>query len=70
MTTILAAELHTGDVIEMTTAGDEVITVLVLLATDDALVLDPCNDQTPFVLRIEELTEYRKFDAEAIFADA
>ena len=70
MTTILMEQLNTGDVIEMTTADDEVITVLVLLATDDALVLDPCNDETPFVLRLEELTEYRKFDAEAMFADA
>ena len=70
MTTILMDQLHTGDVIEMATVDDEVITVLVLLATDDALVLDPCNDETPFVLRVEELTEYRKFDAEAMFADA
>jgi len=70
MTTILAEQLQTGDVIEMATVGGEVITVLVLLATDDALVLDPCNDDTPFVLRIEELTEYRKFDAEAMFAEA
>ena len=70
MNTIVLERLITGDVIEMTTAGNEVITVLVLLATDDALVLDPCNDETPFVLRIEELTEYRRFDAEAMFADA
>ena len=56
MNTILMEQLNTGDVIEMTTADNEVITVLVLLATDDALVLDPCNDETPFVLRIEELT--------------
>ena len=70
MNTIVLERLNTGDVIEMTTADNEVITVLVLLATDDALVLDPCNDETPFVLRIEELTEYRRFDAEAMFADA
>ena len=70
MTTTLIDQLKTGDVIEMKTADDEAVTVLVLLATDDALVLDPCNDETPFVLRIEELTEYRKFDAEAMFADA
>ena len=44
--------------------------MLVLLATDDALVLDPCNGDTPFVLRTDELIEYRKFDAEAMFADA
>ena len=70
MTTILMDQLNTGDVIEMKTADNDVITVLVLLATDDALVLDPCNDETPFVLRVDELIEYRKFDAEALFADA
>jgi len=70
MNTIVLERLNTGDVIEMTTADNEVITVLVLLATDDALVLDPCNDETPFVLRLEELTEYRRFDAESMFADA
>ena len=70
MNTMVLERLNTGDVIEMTTVDNEVITVLVLLATDDALVLDPCNDETPFVLRLEELTEYRRFDAEAMFADA
>jgi hypothetical protein len=66
MTTMLMEKLQTGDVIEMT-SGDDVITVLVLLATDDALVLDPCDGATPFVLNVEELVEYRKFDAEALF---
>ena len=70
MTTTLMDQLKTGDVIEMKIADDEAVTVLVLLATDDALVLDPCNDETPFVLRVEELTEYRRFDAESMFADA
>ncbi len=70
MNPIVLERLNTGDVIEMTTVDNEVITVLVLLATDDALVLDPCNDETPFVLRLEELTEYRRFDAESMFADA
>ena len=70
MTTTLMDQLKTGDVIEMKIADDEAVTVLVLLATDDALVLDPCNDETPFVLRLEELTEYRRFDAESMFADA
>jgi len=69
MTTMLMEELHAGDVIEVK-SGDEVMTVLVLLATEDALVLDPCNDDTPFVINTEELVEYRKFDAEALFADA
>jgi len=69
MTTMLMEQLNAGDVIEVK-AGDEVLTVLVLLATEDALVLDPCNDDTPFVVNTEELVEYRKFDAEALFADA
>ena len=70
MTTMLMEQLKTGDVIEIKTLDNEVISVLVLLATDDALVLDPCNDQTPFVVNTEELVEYRKFDAESMFADA
>lgn len=69
MTTMLMEQLNTGDVIEIK-SGDDVITVLVLLATDDALVLDPCDGATPFVLNNDELVEYRKFDAEALFADA
>lgn len=66
MTTMLMEQLQAGDVIEVK-SGDDVITVLVLLATDDALVLDPCDGETPFVLNTEELVEYRKFDAEALF---
>jgi len=69
MTTMLMEKLETGDVIEIK-SGDDVITVLVLLATDDALVLDPCDGATPFVLTTDELVEYRKFDAAAMFADA
>ena len=69
MTTMLMEQLKAGDVIEIK-SGSDVITVLVLLATDDAVVLDPCNDQTPFVVNTEELVEYRRFDAESMFADA
>ena len=46
MTTMLMEKLQTGDVIEIK-SGDDVVTVLVLLATDDALVLDPCDGATP-----------------------
>ena len=66
MTTILMEKLSAGDVIEVKTAaetGDDVMTVLVLLATEEFIVLDPCDDTTPFVLRQDELVEYRKFDA-------
>lgn len=65
MTTMLLQELNAGDVIEVktaATAADDTMTVLVLLATDEFLILDPCNDTTPFVLKTNELVEYRKFD--------
>jgi len=70
MTTMLMEQLKTGDVLEIKTPDNDVITVLVLLATDESLVLDPCNDDTPFVVNTQELVEYRKFDAESMFADA
>lgn len=69
MTTMLMEQLNAGDVIEIK-SGDDVISVLVLLASDDALVLDPCNGETPFVLNTDELVEYRKFDADSLLADA
>lgn len=69
MTTMLMETLNTGDVIEIK-SNDDVITVLVLLATDDAVVLDPCDGATPFVVNTDELVEYRKFDATDMFADA
>jgi hypothetical protein len=60
--------LNTGDVLEMYRDGD-VITVLVLLATETAVVLDPCDGRTPFVLNADELVEYRKFDADQLLDD-
>ncbi len=67
MTTMLMQELKSGDVLEVkTTSYDDVITVLVLLATDDFVILDPCDESTPFVVRVDELVEYRKFDAAAV----
>ncbi len=71
MNTMLMEELNAGDVIEVKTAahdGDDTMTVLVLLATDEFVILDPCNESTPFVLKNSELVEYRKFDA--AFANA
>jgi hypothetical protein len=62
MTTVLMEKLNTGDVLEVRTQ-DDVMTVLVLLATDDFVILDPCDDSTPFVMQRDELVEYRKFDA-------
>ena len=61
MTTLLDELIQTGDVIEIV-RGDDVITAMVLLAADEALILDACDDSTPFVLKRDELVEYRKFD--------
>ena len=35
---------------------------LVLLAADEAVILDACDGSTPFVVKREELVEYRKFN--------
>lgn len=64
MTTLLEEQLETGDVIEIT-RGDDVITALVLLAADEALILDACDGSTPFVLKRDELIKYRKFNPAA-----
>lgn len=65
MVTMLMEKLNTGDVIEVKTVADhdDVMSVLVLLATDEFMILDPCDDSTPFVVHYDELVEYRKFDA-------
>ena len=61
MTTMLMEQLDTGDVIEIEHNG-EIVSALVLLAADDAVILDACDGSTPFVLRREELVGYRKFE--------
>jgi 3'-phosphoadenosine 5'-phosphosulfate (PAPS) 3'-phosphatase len=64
MVTMLMEKLNTGDVIEVkTNRGDgDFMTTLVLLATEEFMILDPCDGTTPFVVERGELTEYRKFD--------
>ncbi len=64
MTTLLNEQIETGDVIEIT-IGDDVVSALVLLAAEDAVILDACDGSTPFVVRYDELVEYRKFDPAA-----
>jgi hypothetical protein len=71
MNTMLMQELAAGDVIEVKTAAnveDDMMTVLVLLATDEFVILDPCNESTPFVLKNSELIGYRKFDPALAYA--
>ena len=60
MTTLLNEQIDTGDVIEVKVNGD-VVSTMVLLATDDFVILDACDGSTPFVAKRDELVEYRKF---------
>jgi hypothetical protein len=60
MTTLLNETIETGDVLELVHRGD-VVSALVLLAADNAVILDACDGSTPFVLKRDELVEYRKF---------
>ncbi len=64
MTTMLMEKLEAGDVIEIEHDG-EIVSALVLLAADDAVILDKCDGSTPFVLRRDELVDYRKFEPAA-----
>jgi hypothetical protein len=61
MTTVLVEQLETGDVIELDRDG-EPMTALVLLAAEEAVILDLCDGSTPFVVRRDELVDYRKFE--------
>lgn len=61
MTTLLNDHLEAGDVLEIELDG-EIVSALVLLAADQAVILDRCDGSTPFVLKAEELVSYRKFD--------
>jgi hypothetical protein len=61
MTTLLNEKIETGDVIEITINGDAT-SAMVLLATDEFAILDVCDGSTPFVVKRDELVEYRKFD--------
>ncbi len=64
MNTLLIERIESGDVIEMDCDGER-ISALVLLATEDAIILDACDDTTPFVIRRSDLTDYRLFRPEA-----
>lgn len=61
MTTLLNESIEAGDVIELV-RGDDVVSALVLLAADTAIILDTCDGSMPFVVKRDELVEYRKFD--------
>lgn len=56
--------LAAGDVIELDVDGGTV-SALVLLATRQAVILDPCDGSTPIVVRTDELGPVRVFDGAA-----
>ncbi len=60
MTATIDAAVETGDVLEVEVNG-ETLSTLVLLAAEDALILDACNGSTPFVVKRSELGEFRRF---------
>jgi hypothetical protein len=53
--------VQTGDVVEIDVDGDAV-TAMVLLATPEAVILDPCDGSMPMVFRPEHLGDVRVFD--------
>ena len=64
MTTTLMTkpvQFHTGDVVELDNERGTA-SALVLLATDEFLILDPCDGTTPVVVRADELGTVRVFD--------
>lgn len=54
-------EFHTGDVVEVETASGTV-SALVLLATEEFVILDSCDDTTPVVVRTDDLMSVRVYD--------
>lgn len=63
MSTLTNERIETGDVLELTHEG-KLISALVLLASDDAVILDACDESTPFVMRRSDLVEFRLFQPE------
>ena len=61
MSTAVATRLHAGDVIEID-IDDQAVTALVLLATHEFVILDPCDGRTPVVVRLDDLGPVRRFD--------
>jgi hypothetical protein len=63
MSTLLGDIIEAGSVLEIK-VDDEWVSALVLLAIDDAVILDPCDGSTPVVFEAEDLPEYRIFTAD------
>jgi hypothetical protein len=53
--------LQAGDVVEIELRGES-ISAIVLLVTEDAAIVDPCDGRVPFVLDAADLYDARIFD--------
>ena len=60
----VAVRLRAGDVVEMEMDG-VLVSALILLATDDTVILDACDGRTPLVARPEDLIDVRVYDGVA-----
>lgn len=65
MSTALCDRIEAGDVIE-TLRDEELISALVLLVTDEAIILDACDDSTPFVVARVDLVVHRLFNSASL----
>ena len=63
MSTLLGDKIETGNVLEIEIDGESV-SALVLLASDEAVILDLCDGSTPVVIRAQDLPEYRLFQGD------
>ena len=64
MNTAVKETIETGDVVEFELDG-ELTTALVLLASDDSLILDLCDGELPLVARLHEVEGLRRFSPDA-----
>jgi hypothetical protein len=63
MMSAVANMVCTGDVVEVEIDG-EVVSALVLLTSDDTVILDACDGRTPFVVRPSELAGSRVYSGQ------
>ena len=64
MITRMSNRIESGVVIELDHDGVW-ISAIVLLANEEAIILDACDDSTPFLIRPIDLVRYRLFRPEA-----
>ena len=56
----------TGDVVEFDFEGGIAVTALILLATPEAVIVDPLDGSMPLVLDPADMTSVRIFDGHAL----